>query len=203
MQDTFSTQPPEELPKAFSPSQENQPSQTNGEETHRSPTLSSREMPQWLLSELEAAKSQEIEDASTTPKGAERDVRQPHEGLADTGRQMAHLRHQTSSMQERQFIVRRERGGCLTTWLVFVGITNTLALIFWLVVTSILGPFSLLYAVTSAIVLIGIVGAWQLKKWGYYTLSELIELLLTVRYVVAFLCAWARLIPPKSDLETV
>lgn len=153
MQDTFSSQPPEELPNASSLSQ------INGEETQNPPTLSSREMPQWLLSELKAGKSQEI-------KG----VRRSYEVLTGNERHLANLPHQLSSMRESQFIGRRERGGCLTTWLVFVGIANTLALIFWLAMTSTLGPFSLFYAATSAMVLIGVVGAWRLKKWGYYTL---------------------------------
>ena len=153
MQDTFSSQPPEELPNAFSLSQ------INGEKTYNPPTPTSREMPQWLLSELQTGKFQEIEG-----------VRQSYEVLTGSGRHMANLPHQLSSMRESRFIVRRERGGCLTAWLVFIGITNTLALIFWLVVTSTLGPFSLLYAATSAIILIGVVGAWRLKKWGYYTL---------------------------------
>ncbi|HZU01746.1 MAG TPA: hypothetical protein VFA10_18900 [Ktedonobacteraceae bacterium] len=150
MQDTSSLQPPEEQPKASSPSEENQLTQTSGEETPSSSAPSSKDLPQWLRSELGAGSPQEIEKVGATPEGMDREARQPHEELASAGRQMAALRHPLSSMPERQSPVQFERGGCLTAWLVFVGIANVLVLIFGFAMTSSWGPISLLYVVNGA-----------------------------------------------------
>jgi hypothetical protein len=169
MQENASPQPSEEQLKDSSASQEPQPSQANGEETPRSQTLSSKELPRWLRSELEAGKPQEIEEkAGATPESPEREVRQFREELASTQRPMAALGNQSSSRQERQYV---ERGGCLTSWLIFVGIVNALALI--LGMTSPIGPLSLFYIANGLIALIGVVGTWQMKKWGYYILLAL------------------------------
>jgi hypothetical protein len=192
MQDTSSLQPSEEQPKASSPSQENQPSQTNTEETAPSLTLPSREMPQWLRSELETGKQEEIEGVGATPEGTQREAGQLHEELASTGRPMAAPHPQISSMREHQ----AERGGCLTAWLIFVGIVNTLVLIFGFAMTSTLGPLSLLYVANGAIALAGVVGIWQLKKWGYYTLLALY----LIGFVGSFLVVRSTVSPLVSSL---
>jgi hypothetical protein len=73
-------------------------------------------------------------------------------------------------MQEHQYTVRQERGGCLTAWLVFLTIANVLAIILGFALTGTLGPLSLLSVVSGTLALIGVVGTWQMKKWGYHTL---------------------------------
>jgi hypothetical protein len=83
---------------------------------------------------------------------------------------MAAMRNQLSYVQERQYTVQAERGGCLTAWLIFVGIANVLGLIFGLALISSAGSLSLLILVSGVVALVGVVGIWQLKKWGYFTL---------------------------------
>jgi hypothetical protein len=171
-------------------------SQTHDEETPRSQTLSSQEMPQWLRSELEAGKQEGREEVGTTPEDTEREARSLRDELASTQRQMGTLRHQHSSVQEHPYTVQRERGGCLTAWLVFVGVVNVLALIFGFTMTNTLGPLSLLSVANGAIVLIGVVGTWQLKKWGYYTLLALY----LIGFVASFLVVSVTVFPLISSL---
>jgi hypothetical protein len=105
---------------------------------------------------------------------------------------MAAPHPQISSMREHQ----AERGGCLTAWLIFVGIVNTLVLILGFAMTSTLGPLSLLYVANGAIALAGVVGIWQLKKWGYYTLLAL-DL---IGFVGSFLVVRSTVSPLVSSL---
>lgn len=89
-----------------------------------------------------------------------------------------------SSMQNRQSNTmareRGERGGWLTAWLVLVALVNILVLILALELFSAPGgAFGLLYLLISGTALVGVVGTWLLKKWGFYTLiaSHLIAFL--------------------------
>ena len=80
----------------------------------------------------------------------------------------------------------RERGGWLTAWLVFVAIVNVLVLI--LALTSLSTPggaFGLLYLLVSVPALIGVVGTWLLKTWGFYILiaSHIIAFLLDIVFL--------------------
>lgn len=156
-------------------SQEQQPSQTT----------ESEEMPLWLRKEV--GQPQEAEQVSTMPDdSAAKEVTQLREELACNQHQLSAMHARLSPMEEQQYTAPRERGGCLTTWLIFLGIVNALVLVFGLLSVSIGGLGGLdspLYLVSSVVVLISIVGIWQLKKWGYYTLMTCY----TINFVFAIL----------------
>ncbi|HEU5226724.1 MAG TPA: hypothetical protein VFU49_02850 [Ktedonobacteraceae bacterium] len=168
-------------------SQEQQPSQTT----------ESEEMPLWLRKKV--GQPQEAEQVSTMPDdSAAKEVTQLREELACNQHQLSAMHARLSSMQEQQYTAPRERGGCLTTWLIFLGIVNaTASFIFLGIVNALVLVFGLLsviigglggldsplYLVSSVVVLISIVGIWQLKKWGYYTLMTCY----TINFVFAIL----------------
>lgn len=184
MQDAFSPQPSEERPEGSSPSQQNQPYQTYGEATPHAPTPSSKEMPEWLRSEVEADRPRTIENVSATPDGTQKEVKQLRDDLTSTQHQMAGLQHQYLSIQERQSMTQQERGGCLTAWLVFISIANTLGIIFGFSLVSEIGPLGLVSVIGGALALIGVVGTWQMKKWGSYTLLVVYLLNVLVNIIV-------------------
>jgi hypothetical protein len=163
MQDHSPLQPSEEQPEDSSSSQENE------KEAQLSQTPTHQDGSKSLRAELEAGSHQEIEEVSTMPEDMAREVTELRQEVARTQRQMAALSSQLSFTQELP-IVQRKRGGCLSAWLVFVGISNVLLFIFGLVSISTPGSLSLLYLLSGVIALVGAVGIWQLKKWGYYTL---------------------------------
>jgi len=73
------------------------------------------------------------------------------------------------SMQQR-YSASHERGGCLTAWLIFLGIAGGLALLSGLLSVGGAGLVGVIYLLSGVVVLVGVAGVWQLKKWGYYTL---------------------------------
>lgn len=84
---------------------------------------------------------------------------------------------------QEQRIMQRERGGCLTTWLVLIGIANGWYFIFDLFSINMLNLFGLFNMVSGVIALVGVVYIWHLKKWGYYILMAcyLFALLLSLQ----------------------
>lgn len=159
MQDNQDNSPQSSEEQLEGPSQEKQPSQTT----------ESEEMPQWMRKEV--GLPQEAEKVSMTPDDSiAKEATRLREELASNQQQLSAMRARLSSMQEQQYTVPRERGGCLTAWLIFLGIAAALALVFGLLSAGNAGPVSLIYLGGGVVILVGVVGVWQLKKWGYYTL---------------------------------
>lgn len=117
--------------------------------------------------EYGADKPQEIEKASVTPESVAREVTELREEVASTQRQMAAMENRFYSRGDPQpVLIERERGGCLTAWLVFIVIANVAAPF----LLGTFGAFSLITLLTGVIAIAGVVGMWQFKKWGYYVI---------------------------------
>ena len=119
-----------------------QSSEEQPEEISSSQPPTHEERPKWWRADLEAT------GTSTTPASS--------------------MQNRQSSSMVRE---RGERGGWLTAWLVLVALVNILVLILALELFSAPGgAFGLLYLLISGTALVGVVGTWLLKKWGFYTL---------------------------------
>ncbi|HVU14261.1 MAG TPA: hypothetical protein VHD90_23440 [Phototrophicaceae bacterium] len=76
-----------------------------------------------------------------------------------------------STMQSQQ-----QRGGCLTIWLVLAFIGGIFSVISYLTSTSTFiqayptatSATFILLAIASALIVIGAVGLWMWKRWGFY-----------------------------------
>jgi hypothetical protein len=83
----------------------------------------------------------------------------------------------------------RERGGCLTAWLILVLIANALIAFYYLTSTSALQqvyPVSsvifLLLAVIGAVNVVSAIGLWTWHRWGFYLfgVTSLITLVINI-----------------------
>ncbi|HEY7419250.1 MAG TPA: DUF2127 domain-containing protein [Ktedonobacteraceae bacterium] len=66
-----------------------------------------------------------------------------------------------------------ERGGCLTAWLVLLGIGSALVVLSSFVDFSRSAILGVLLLVGGILAFVGVVGTWQLKRWGYYLIMAL------------------------------
>lgn len=98
----------------------------------------------------------------------------------------------------------RERGGCLTAWLVVVLITNALIAFYYLTSTSAMqqvyptissGVF-LLLAVIGAVNVASAIGLWTWHKWGFYLFvaTSIITLVINIGIGLPILSSLAGLI---------
>lgn len=70
----------------------------------------------------------------------------------------------------------QERGGCLTIWLLFMVVANTLTALYYIFGLSTMQQFYpnvssvlfLLLAACCAVNLISVYGLWTWKRWGFY-----------------------------------
>ncbi len=68
-----------------------------------------------------------------------------------------------------------ERGGCLTAWLILLGIGDVLAMVGALIAFSQpgYGLVGLLILIGAVLAIVGVIGTWQFKRWGYYLIMTL------------------------------
>lgn len=97
----------------------------------------------------------------------------------------------------------RERGGCLTAWLILVLIANALIAFYYLTSTSALQqvyPVSsvifLLLAAIGAVNVVSAIGLWTWHKWGFYlfAITSVITLVINISIELPILSSLSGLI---------
>jgi len=101
------------------------------------------------------------------------EAEQPRAQVVGFQDQQASIQPQVSSLQGEHNRLSRERGGCLTAWLVFMGIGVIFLTVQSLAIMQTVAPLGVLILALAALDLAGIVGTWQLKKWGVCTILTL------------------------------
>lgn len=135
-------------------------------------------MPQWLQSELGAnpeivkdevvSRDEQGHEAATSQE----EVRRLREELASQQQQLNRMRSQMAYQSSQPYVV-QERGGCLTAFLIFVGILNLIVLGISVLSLGATGGLGFIDILLRVIIIVGVVGAWQLKRWGVYTLMTM------------------------------
>jgi hypothetical protein len=135
-------------------------------------------LPAWLRAEMGDSSPEPQEQQSTEQKSeassAEREVQQLREQVRGYQHQLASVQRQVHRLEEgANYQAAPERGGCLTAWLIFMGVGSVLGILIALIALGKLGILGLLLLPGAILSLMGVVGTWQFKKWGYYLLMTL------------------------------
>lgn len=154
------------------PEQEKQTQDTPQEQP--SEPSKSANLPAWLRAEV--GNPPEEQEKQTQGMSQE----QPSESSKSANRiawsrdEIGHLPEQRQVRTLRYQPMPEERGGCLTAWLIFLGIGSVLSIVLALI------AFGFSYGVTGVLLLVGgvlsfvgVSGIWRFKRWGYYLLMTL------------------------------
>lgn len=153
------------------PEQEKQTQDTPQEQP--SEPSKSANLPAWLRAEVgNSPEEQEKQTQSTSqeqPSGPPTSANR----IAWSREEIGHLPEQRP-MHTYSYEPTPERGGCLTAWLIFLGIGSALSIVLALI------AFGFSYVVPGVLLLIGgvlsfvgVSGTWRFKRWGYYLLMTL------------------------------
>ena len=153
------------------PEQEKQTQDTPPEQP--SEPSKSTNLPAWLRTEVGVSPEEQEKQTQSTSQ------EQPSESLMSANR-IAWSREEVGTLPEQRpmrtysYEPAPERGGCLTAWLVFLGIGSALSIVLALIAfgysSGVVGALLLIGGVLS---FVGVSGTWRFKRWGYYLLMTL------------------------------
>jgi len=149
------------------------PTQDTPQEQPSAPSKSAN-LPAWLRAEMgEPPEEQEKQSTEQKPDvtDTEREVQQLRAQVTGYQQQLASAQRQVHVLSSRTAY--RDRGGCLTAWLLLLGTGSLIGLLIGLIAFSqsvILGGILL---IGGAVSFAGVSGTWRLKKWGYNLLMTL------------------------------
>jgi hypothetical protein len=148
--------------------------QDTSQEQHSEPSKSVN-LPTWLRAEMgDSPETQEKQTQGTPqeqPSGSPSSVNR----IVWSREEMGTLPEQRPMRTRSYQAMSVERGGCLTAWLILLGIGDVLAIVGALIAFSQpgYGLLGLLLLIGAVLAFAGVIGTWQFKRWGYYSIMTL------------------------------